>query len=247
MFQMTVFQGVLLGRPGSLRMSFADNVTMLVLEEPTPLVSSVIMDDVVIPEGETNEPSDVVPDVIAPPPGFPPFSWLIARDHVAIEQSGSPLSDGGSPDVLASHSDVESLFSPIAQDQDSVSVGSPGDVSPWWILVRIWCRPSFDLCLSCRPSTNSLYAIGGHRLLFRRRALVIVARPQYLGGGWLWRGRSWRNVLLSRSAHWGLVVLFGIRHTAVRTTTRFQGNLDCPCIIRGSLSGSGFRSLPAFW
>ena len=104
-------------RPGSLRVSFADNVTMLgvmppcvcspVLEEPTPLVSSVVMDDVVIPEGETNEPSDVVPDVIPHPLGFPPFSWPIAHDHVAIKQSGSPLGDGGSP------------------DQDSVSVGSP--------------------------------------------------------------------------------------------------------------------------
>ena len=42
-----------------------------------------------------------------------------------IEQSGSPLGDGGSPDVLVSHSDVEPPFSPIAQDQDLVSVGSP--------------------------------------------------------------------------------------------------------------------------
>ena len=86
-----------------------------------------LMDDVVIPEGETNEPSDVVPDDIPPPPGFPPFSWPIARDHVAIEQSGSPLGDGDSPDILVSHSYVEP-FSAIAQDQGSVSVGSP-DVS----------------------------------------------------------------------------------------------------------------------
>ena len=122
-------------RPGLLRVSFADNVTMLgvmppsvclpVLEEPTPLVSSVVMDDVVIPEGETNGHSEVVPDIIPPPPGFPPFSWLIVSEHVAIEQSGSPLGDGGSPDVLVSHSDVEPPFLPIAQEQDSVSVGSP--------------------------------------------------------------------------------------------------------------------------
>ena len=48
-------------RPGSLRVSFADDVTMLgvmspsvcspVLEEPTPLVSPVVVDDAVIPEG----------------------------------------------------------------------------------------------------------------------------------------------------------------------------------------------------
>ena len=104
-------------RPGLLQVSFADNVTILgvmppsvcspVLEEPTPLVSLVIMDDVFIPEGGTNEPSDVVPDVIPPPPGFPPFSWPIVSKHVAIEQSGSPLGDGVSPDVLVSHSDVD--------------------------------------------------------------------------------------------------------------------------------------------
>ena len=122
-------------RPGSLRVSFADDVTMLgvmspsvclpVLEEPTPLVSPVVVDDVVIPEGETNGPSDVVPDVIPPPPGCPPYSWPIVSEHVVIEQSGSPLGDGGSPDVLVSHPDVEPPFSPIAQAQDSESVRSP--------------------------------------------------------------------------------------------------------------------------
>ena len=48
-----------------------------VLEEPTPLVSSVVMDDIVILEGEMHEPSDVVPDVIPPPPDCPPFSFYI--------------------------------------------------------------------------------------------------------------------------------------------------------------------------
>ena len=116
-------------------MSFADDVTKLgevspsvclpVLEEPTPIVSAVIVDDVAIPEGETNGSSDVVPDVIPPPPGVPPFSWPIVIGHVAIEQSGSPFGDGGAPDVLASHPDVEPPFSPIAQAHDSESVGSP--------------------------------------------------------------------------------------------------------------------------
>ena len=91
----------------------------------------------------------------------------------------------------------------------------------WWILVRIWCRPSFDLCLSCRLSTTSSRRIGcGRRLLFRRRTLAIVARPQYLGGGWLGRARSWRSDLLSQSVHWGwlrfpecVVPQFGLRCT----------------------------------
>ena len=90
-----------------------------------PLVSAVVGDDVVIPEGEMNGPCEVVPDVITPPPGFPPFSWPIVSGQVAIEQSGSPLGDGGSPDILVSQPDVEPPFSPIAQAQDSESVCSP--------------------------------------------------------------------------------------------------------------------------
>ena len=104
-----------------------------VLEEPTSLVSAVFVDDVIIPEGETNGPSEVVPDVIPPPPGFSPFSWSIVSGQVAIEHSGSLLGDGGSPDILVSQPDVEPPFSPIAQAQDSESVGSPDDellVSP---------------------------------------------------------------------------------------------------------------------
>ena len=121
-------------RPGSLRVSFAADVTMLegrspsvcspVLEEPAPLVSPVVVEDVVIPEGESNGPSDVVPDVIPPPPGFLPFSWPIAGEPVTVERSGSPLDDGASPDVLVGNPDVEPPFSPIAQVQDSESVGS---------------------------------------------------------------------------------------------------------------------------
>ena len=65
-------------RPGSLRVSFADDVTLLgevspsvcspVLGKPAPIVSAVVVDDVVIPEGETNGSSDVIPDVFPPPP-----------------------------------------------------------------------------------------------------------------------------------------------------------------------------------
>ena len=94
------------------------------LEKPTPIVSAVV-DDVVILEGETNGSSDVVPDVIPPHPGFPPFSWPIVVGHVAIEQSGFPFGDGGSPDVLTNQPDVEPPFSPITQAHDSESVGSP--------------------------------------------------------------------------------------------------------------------------
>ena len=231
-----------------LRGSFADNVTMLGVMPPSVCLPVLEGADAIAFFGRYV--SDVVPDIIPPPPGFPPFSWLIVTEHVAIEQSGSPLGDGGSPDVLVSHSDVEPPFLPIAQDQDSVSVGSPDIgilVSPLVNIRRIRCRPSFDLCLSCRPSTTSLRRIGcGRRLLFHRRTLAIVARPQYIGGSWLGRARSWWSDLLSRSVHWALVALSGIRRTAVRTTTRLRGSLDCPCIIRGSFSGSGFSSPPAF-
>ena len=44
-----------------------------VLKEPAPLVSPVVVEDVVIPEGETNGPSDVVPEAIPPPPVFRRF------------------------------------------------------------------------------------------------------------------------------------------------------------------------------
>ena len=198
-------------RPGSLRVTFADNIIILgmmlpsmcspVREEPTPLVSSVVMDDVVIPEGETNEPSDIVPDVISPPPGFPPFSWPI----VTMSPSNSPvlrLAMVVRRTFLSSIRALEPPFSLIAQDQDSVSVGSPDvgllvsplvDISTDSVLAVI--RPLSQLPTT---STTSSRRTGcGSRLLFRRRELAIVARPQYLGGGWLGRARSWRSDLLS--------------------------------------------------
>ena len=147
-----------------------------------------------------NGPSDVVPDVIPPPPGFPLFSWPIVSEHVTIEQSGSPLGDGGPPDV--ENLFVENLF---AQD-------------------RLWA-----------PIAVLSPDVGDRRE-------TPVPRWRRLG-----RVRSWRSDLLVRSVHWGLVAVSGILCTAVRTMTCLRGSLDCPCIIRGSLSGSGFRSPPAFW
>ena len=81
-------------RPGSLRVTFADDVSMPVvgsptmcspvLEEPAPFVFPIVLKDVVIPEGETYGPADVVLDATPPPPGFPPFSWPIASECVAV-------------------------------------------------------------------------------------------------------------------------------------------------------------------
>ena len=147
--------------PGSHRVLFADDVKVLgdvspsvcspLLEEPTPIVSEVVVDDVVIPEGETNGSSDVVPDVIPPPPGFPPFSWLIVVGHVAIEQSGFQFGDGGSLDVLAGQPDVEPPLSPITQAHDSESVGSPD--------VELLVSPLVDVSqpVSPKPTVESLF------------------------------------------------------------------------------------------
>ena len=158
MSQLTVFRGVFLdgtGR-GSFRVTFADDVSMLavgsptvcspVLEEPAPLVSPIVVEDVVIPEGEMYGLSDVVPDAIQPPPGFLPFPWPIASECVAFERFGSSLGSGALPDVLVSSPDVEPPSSPIAQDQVSASVDSPEDcnINPGrdrrlaLRLVRIW-------------------------------------------------------------------------------------------------------------
>ena len=125
-------------RPGSLRVTFADDVSMPavgsptvcspVLDEPAPLVFPIVVKDVVIPEGETYGPADVVLDAIPPPAGFPPFSWPIASECVAVERFGSSLSDGALPDGLVSNPDVEPPFSLIAQDQVSASADSPDDV-----------------------------------------------------------------------------------------------------------------------
>ena len=193
-----------------------------------------------------------VPDVIPPPPGFPPFSWPIAVGHVEIEQSGCLSGDGGSPDNPASQQDMEPPFSRrlCRLMMRSLSVCRTLDswCLLWWMLVLIRGRMSVDQFLLCRPSkTSSCRICCGHRLLFHLRTSTIVASPQYLGGGWLGRVRSWRSNLLSRSVHWGLDVPSGIRHTAVRTMTRLQGSSDFLCIIRSSSGGSGFRSRPAFW
>ena len=248
-------------RAGSLRVSFADDVTMLgvvspsvcspVLEEPMPLVTAVVVDDVVIPEGEANGPSDVVLDVIPPPPGFPPFSWPIVSGHVAIEQSGSPLGDDASPDVLVSHPDVEPPFSPIAHAQDSESVGSP-DVE---LLVSPLVDVGTDSVTDVNRPVSPLPTV--ENLLVQDRLWAPVAVPSPDVGDRRetpvprWRLAREGPFLAERSPEsirsLGLVALSGIRHTAVRTTTRLRGSLDCMCIIRGSSSGSGFRILPAFW
>ena len=153
-------------RPGSHRVSFADDVTVLGDVSPsvcsplpqklTPIMSGVVVDEVVVPEWETNGSPDVVPDVSPPPPGFPPFSWPIAVGHVAIEQSGCPSGDGGSPDVPASQPDVEPPFSPITHAHDSQSVGSP-DVG---LLVSPLVDVSTDTFADRRKPLRAGYAVG---------------------------------------------------------------------------------------
>ena len=243
-------------RLGSLRVSFADDVTMLgevspsmcspVLEKPTPIVSAVVVDDVVILEGETNGSSDVVPDVIPPPPGFPPFSWPIIIGHVAIKQSGSPFGDGGSPDVLASQPDVEPPFSPITQAQDSESVGSP-DVE---LLVSPLVDVGTDTVTDVNRPVSPLPTV--ENLFVQDRLWAPVALPDVDDRRETpvprWRLAREGPFQAERSPEsirsLGLDVLSGICHTAV---WRLQGSSDFLCIIRGSSSGSGFHSRPAFW
>ena len=110
-------------RPGSQLVSFAKDVTVLgdvspsvcspLIGEPRQLVSAVSVDDVDAPVGETIGSSDIVPAIIAPPPGFPPFSWLVVVGNVNIEQSCFPFGDEHSPDVRQSQPDVEPPFLPI--------------------------------------------------------------------------------------------------------------------------------------
>ena len=142
-------------------------------------------------------------------------------------------------------------FSSIAQDQVSTSADSPDDVLLISPLVDVSTDSVPDVIRPVAPSPpmeQLLRRIGcGRRLLFRCQPLMIVARPQYPGGGWHGRARSWRSDLPGRSVHWRLVGHSGIRRTAVQTMTCLRGSLDCLCIIRGSLSGLGFRSPPAFW
>ena len=202
-------------RPGSLRVSFADNVTMLgvmppsvcspVLEEPTPLVSSVVMDDVIIPEGGRMSLlmlSRTLSHLLRVSCRFhgrslvtmSPWNSPVLRSAMVVRRT-----------FLSAIRTWSRCFRRLHRIRIRCLSGRRTLASwclPWWILVRIRCRPSFDLCLSCRPSTTSSRRTGcGRRLLFRRRALAIVARPQYLGGGWLGRARSWRSDLLSRSTH----------------------------------------------
>ena len=153
----------------SQRVSFADDVTVLgdvspsgcspLLEKLTPIVSAFVVDDVVVPEGETNGSSDVDPDVIPHPPGFPPFSWSIVVGHVAIEQSCFPFGDGGSPDFLTSQPDVEPPFSPITQAHDSESVGSPDVGLLVSALVDVGTDTAADVSrpVSPLPSVESLF------------------------------------------------------------------------------------------
>ena len=67
-------------------------------------------------------------DAIPPPPGFPPLSWPIDSECVAVKRFGSSFGDGALPDVFVSNPDVEPPSSPIAQDQVSASADSPDDV-----------------------------------------------------------------------------------------------------------------------
>ena len=114
-------------RPGSLRVSFADDVSMLtvgsptvcsaVLEELAPLVSPIVVEDVVIQEG-----GDM--DLLM---SSRTLSWPISSECV-VEQFGSSLGDGALPDVLVSNPDVDPPSSLIAQDQVLASADSPDDV-----------------------------------------------------------------------------------------------------------------------
>ena len=214
-------------RPGSLRVSFAEDVTMLGEASPSVWRSRRRYSG----GGDENGSSDVVPDVIPPPPGFPPFSWPIVIGHVAIEQSGSPFQDGGSPDVLASQPDVEPPFSLIMQAHDSESVGSP-DVE---LLVSPLVDVGTDTVTNVNRPVSPLPTVENLFVQDRLWVLVAILSPDVV------------NRRPSTSVHWGLYMLSGIRHTAVRTMTRLQGSSDFLCIIRGSSSGSGFHSRPAFW
>ena len=116
------------------------------------------------------------------------------RSPWAMELSGIPFDNGGSPDFLANQPDVEPPFSPITQAQDSESVGSPDVgllVSPLVDVGTDTATVSVDQFLLCPPSKASSCRICcRNRLLFHLRTSTIVARPQYLSAGWLGRVRS---------------------------------------------------------
>ena len=230
-------------RPGSLRATFADDVSMPavgsptvgspVLEDPAPLVSLIVVKDVLIPEGEMYGPSDVFLDAIPPPSGIPPFSWPIASECVAVERFGSSLGDGALPDVIVSNSYVEppSRRLPRIRVQRLLIRQTKGSWNLlWWTSVRIRCRTSFDLWLYCQPWNSSSRRIGCGR---RRQPSTIVARPQYPGGGWHERAHSWRSNLPSRSAHWGLVAHLWLWHAfgGVWTASASSGVPQSACLL----------------
>ena len=148
-------------RPSSQRVPFADDVTVLgdvspsvcspLLEKPTPIVSAVVVDDVVVPEGETNCSSDVAPDVIPPPPGFPPFSWPIIVGHVAIEHRQVFRS------AMVVHRTFLQAHRMWSRRSRSLSVRWTLDYwcFRWWMLVRIRRWMSVDQFLLCHPSKAS--------------------------------------------------------------------------------------------
>ena len=103
-------------RPGSLQVTFADDVSMLAVGSPT--VCSPVLEEPALLV------SPIVVDAIPPPPGVPPFYWPIASECVAVEQFSSLLGGGALPDVLVSNPDVETPSSPIAHNQVSASVDS---------------------------------------------------------------------------------------------------------------------------
>ena len=127
--------------------------------------------------------SDVVPDAIPPPPGFPPFSWPIAS-----ERFGSSLCDGALPDVLVSNPDVEPQSSPIAQDQVSASADSPDDV-----LVGTDSVPDAIRPVAPSPPIEQIFRAGlavgagccsvaSHRRSSRDPSTLVAASP----GGPVW-------------------------------------------------------------
>ena len=248
-------------RSGALRVTFAHDVFepavesptvfSLVLEEPAPLVSPIVVEDVVYPEGELYGLSDVVSYAIPPPPGFPPFSWPNADEYVVIERFGSSLHGGSLPEVLVSSPDVEPPSSPIAQEPDSVSVDSPDDVVLLSPMVDVSTDSVLDVIRPVAPSPPMDQPFAPDRLW----ASVAVPSPAIdnrreipVPRWWLAREGPFlaeRSPESIRSL--GLVARFEKRRTVIRTMTRLRGSSDCRCIIRGSLSGSEFRSPPVFW
>ena len=247
-------------RPGSLRVSFADDVSMLavglptvcspVLEEPAPLVSPIVVEDVVIPEGEMYGPSDVVPDAIPPPPFFLPFSWPIASECVTVERFGSSLGDGALPEVLVSNPDVEPPSSPIAQDQVSASADSPHDVLLIY-LVDVGTDSVPDVIRPVAPSPPIEQLFAPDRLwapvaipspAIDDRRETPVPRWQLAREGPFLAERSPESI---RSLGAGCAFRNTSYHCSDYDTP--LGEFGLPCIIRGSLSRSGFRSLAAFW